>query len=401
MKRFIFILCVLLLSACVQPGKTEMNNKAVENGTAEDKTITQETLSQETVLQEEEYIEWYVTTTLFNEFEDVKKIMPETLEKYLGNALINDALIEALLEIEAEYQILDRDEKKQFLDSCKSIELLSYEHYEGTDDDIWYLVDLYEKDDIVIWRKKEEYTDILYFQHFEFENRYFYAQGVDVGRTKKDQPYFIHWEGQNYMAIPYWDDSEENIIGVSIHIYGSGYSVVGIGVDENLQITVCYQNYNLGAVKAREGKSWYQIKPYREKEEDIIFYMWSALGDPVIEEYYHQDIEEVKKFSNGDIEIRDYNFDLNADGVSDKIVTICSPLHSVAMGDTLQILLNDGTGNYETIFDGNYPLYTQDESRERVGNINILNNKTNGFYDIEIISEDSETIIKYADGGYR
>lgn len=388
MKRFILILCVLLIPACVQSGKTELNNETVESQTAESKTITQETASQES-----EYTKHYVTTTLFNEFEGVKKIMPETLEKYLGNALINDALIEALLKIEAEYRILDEDEKKQFLNSSKRICLLSYEHYEGTVDDIWYLVNLCEKDDIVVWQKRENHTGILYFQRHE--------PGVDVGRTKKDQPYFIHWEGKNYMAIPYWDDSEENIIGVSVHIYDSGYSVVGIGADENLQITVCYQNYNLGAVKAREGKSWYQIKPYREKEADILFYMLLAVKDPVIKEYYHQDIEDVKKFSNEDIEIRDYNIDLSGDGVSDKIVTICSPLHSGAMGDTLQILLNDGTGNYETIFDGNFPLYTQDESRNCVGNINVLNNKTNGFYDIEIISGGNETIIKYADGRYR
>lgn len=203
------------------------------------------------------------------------------------------------------------------------------------------------------------------------------------------------------MAIPYWDDSEDNIIGVSVHIYDSKYNVVGIGLDEDSQVTVCYQGYNLGAVKSREGKAWYQIKPYREKEVDIFFYMLPELEDPVIKEYYHQDIEAVKKFSDGDIEVMDYTIDLSGDGVSDKIVTICSPLHSDAMGDTLQILLNDGTGNYETIFDGKYLLYTQDESRNHVGNINILNNKTNGFYDIEIISGGNETIIQYADGRYQ
>lgn len=393
MKRFIFILCVLLISACVQPGKTELNNEAVETQTTEAKTITQETASQEL-----EYTKFYVRRTLFNEYEDVKKKMPETLEKYLGNALINDALVEALLEIEAEYQILDENEKKQFLDSCKDIDILSYEHYEGTDDDIWYLVDLCEKDDIVIWRKKEECTDILYFQHY-VENRYFYEPGVDVGRTKKDQPYFIHWEGKNYLAIPYWDEAEENIIGVSVHIYDGQYNVVGIGLDENFQITVCYQGYNLGAV--RDGKAWYQIKPYREKEEDIFYYMLPALGDPVIEEYYHQDIEEVKKLPNGNIEIENYDYDLNADGAPDKIVILCSPLHSDLMGDTLQILLNDGAGCYERIFDGKYSLYTQDGFRKLGPKINILSNKTNGFYDIEIISGGNETIIKYEDGRYR
>lgn len=387
------ILYVLLLPACVQHEKTEMNSEAVEIQTVEDKTITQETAS-----QEPEYINFYVRSTLFKEYEDVKKKMPETLEKYLGNALIDDALIEALLEIEAGYQILDRDEKKQFLDSCKDIGILSYEHYEGTDDDIWYLVDLGKKDDIVIWKMRENRTGILYFQHYG-ESRYFYEPAVDVGRTKKDQPYFIHWEGKNYLAIPYWDEAEENIIGVSVHIYDGQYNVVGIGLDENFQITVCYQTYNLGA--DRGGEPWYQIKPYREKEEDIFYYMLPALGDPVIEEYYHQDIEEVKKLPNGNIEIENYDYDLNADGAPDKIVILCSPFHSDLMGDTFQILLNDGAGCYERIFDGKYSLYTQDGFRKLGPKINILSNKTNGFYDIEIISGSNETIIKYADGRYR
>lgn len=180
MKRFILIVCVLLLPACAQHGKTELYNETVESQTDEDKTMTQEIFKQETASRETEYIKHYMTTCLFNEFEGVKKKMPETLEKYLGNALINDALIEALLEIEAEYQILDRDDKKRFLDDSKRIELLSYEHYEGTDDDIWYLVKLCEKDDIVIWQKRENHTGILYFQRCE--------RGVDAGRTKKDQP---------------------------------------------------------------------------------------------------------------------------------------------------------------------------------------------------------------------
>lgn len=144
-----------------------------------------------------------------------------------------------------------------------------------------------------------------------------------------------------------------------------------------------------------------EIVSDNEQQKNMLLHLKNGLDDSVLTAYYHQDIDDVKKFSNSDIQIEYYDVDLNGDGWKDKIVTIRSPLHSGAMGDTLQILLNDGTGNYETIFDGDFPLYMRDESRKCMGNINVLNNKTNGFYDIEIISGGNETIIKYEDGRYR
>lgn len=239
-RLFILFICLFIFPAN-EPKKVEMNNKEVES---------------ETVSQELEYTEHFRERVTFYEFESVKNKMPESLEKYLGDALLNDTLIENLLKIEAEYEILNGDSKDKFLNNCKDIYLLSYEYYEGTDSDIWYLVDLYEKDDIVIWHQTKENTNILFFENYG--NSYWKALGV--GRLRKDQPYFIHWEDENYLAIPYWDDCEENIIGVTVHIYDNQsdkHDVVGIGIDQNSQITTCYQAYNIGNYG---GSPWYRVK---------------------------------------------------------------------------------------------------------------------------------------------
>lgn len=143
-------------------------------------------------------------------------------------------------------------------------------------------------------------------------------------------------------------------------------------------------------------------KEDNEQQENILLDLKNGLKDPTLTAYYHQDIDDVKKFSNGDIQIDYYDVDLDGDGRKDKIVIIRSPLHSGVMGDSLQILLSDQIDNYKTIFYGVYQFYDQNSNRDEVlGMVHILKNKTNGFYDIEIVSDDNVTILKYIDGKYR
>lgn len=145
-----------------------------------------------------------------------------------------------------------------------------------------------------------------------------------------------------------------------------------------------------------------EIVSDNEQQKNMLLHLKNGLDDSVLTAYYQQDIDDVKKFSNSDIQIEYYDVDLNGDGWKDKIVTIRSPLHSGAMGDSFQILLNDGIDNYEVIYYGIHRFYVQNSNgNEILGVVHLLNNKTNGFYDIEIISEDSETIIQYEDGRYR
>lgn len=144
-----------------------------------------------------------------------------------------------------------------------------------------------------------------------------------------------------------------------------------------------------------------KVADFQERviESDILLHLRNGLEDPAVTAYYHQDIEDVKKLSDGDIQIEYCDVDLNGDGAKDKIVIMRSPLHSGSMGDAFQILLNDGTDNYGNIFYGIYRFYTQD-SGEILGEVNILSGKTNGFYNIEIVSGGDQTVIKYADGRY-
>jgi len=238
MKMFIFILFLFLLL-----------------GQGEEAKINSETVVNENVSNEPEYTTNFEESFTFLEFEPLEDMIPEALKKYLSNALINDTLIEDLLEIEAEYEILDETEKNRIMNDSKDIFLLSYNYYKGTDSDQWYLVDLYDKKDVVIWHQGEEMAEILFFEYYVNGNSY--SKALRSGGQKRSQPYFIKWEGENYMAIPYWDENEENIIGVTVHVYDYQNYLIGIGIDDNSRITTCYWGYNLGG---RDGKRWYKLK---------------------------------------------------------------------------------------------------------------------------------------------
>ena len=138
----------------------------------------------------------------------------------------------------------------------------------------------------------------------------------------------------------------------------------------------------------------------REKEQNIVLKMKDGLENPEILEFYRQDIIDVKTITNSKIiDIKYYDADLNEDGFVDKIVYIRSPLHSGAHGDNLSILLNDGK-SYRKIFSISIPLMCQDTDMTVIGEMYILKNKTNGFYDIRLSDGENIILLKYENDIY-
>lgn len=138
----------------------------------------------------------------------------------------------------------------------------------------------------------------------------------------------------------------------------------------------------------------------RSGNQNIVLEMKDGLENPDILEYYKQDIKDVKTITNSKmIYIKYYDVDLNEDGLVDKIVYIRSPLHSGAHGDNLAILLHEDE-SYKEIFSITIPLMCQDVDMTAIGEMYILNNKTNGFYDIKLSDGQNIILLKYADDIY-
>ena len=110
--------------------------------------------------------------------------------------------------------------------------------------------------------------------------------------------------------------------------------------------------------------------------EDIMLNMRDGLENPTILEIYAQDIYDVEAITNSKIiHINYVEFDLNSDGIMDKIVIIESSLHSGTRGNSLKFLIGNESGTYQEISGPVIHLYSA----------YILENKTNGFHDILVV----------------
>lgn len=136
------------------------------------------------------------------------------------------------------------------------------------------------------------------------------------------------------------------------------------------------------------------------RNKNIVYYMKNGLENPDILQYYKEDIENVETMTNGTIKIRYYDIDLNEDGMDDKIVYIRSPLHTGSHGDSFTILLNEGSG-YTKILTMAISLYYQDVELTPIGEVYIMKDKTNGFHDIKVSTDEYRFFLKYENGRYQ
>ena len=142
----------------------------------------------------------------------------------------------------------------------------------------------------------------------------------------------------------------------------------------------------------------------KTRNQNIVLKMKDGLEDPEILEYYKQDIMDVKTITNSKmICIKYYDVDLNEDGLVDKIVYINSPLHTGSHGDSLNILINNGS-SYDRILYLTVLLFEDCYKEDtKKGEIYIMPKKTNGFYNLEIFSirSGNRLVLTYSEGEYQ
>jgi len=121
-----------------------------------------------------------------------------------------------------------------------------------------------------------------------------------------------------------------------------------------------------------------------EKRNETKLEWKNALDDPILADYYKQDIEDVYNFTESKwIKISYCEFDLNSDGIADYIVLISSLIHGGSGGDTFDILIGNTDNGFADL--SNYILRLTACDNE----IYISDETRNGFHNI---------IAKYDDG---
>ena len=134
---------------------------------------------------------------------------------------------------------------------------------------------------------------------------------------------------------------------------------------------------------------------------NILEYMKDGMENAAIVDYYQEDIYNVMTMTNSKmIEIRYYEVDLNDNGMKDLIVSFISPLHSGTQGDSFQILFCDGKHYFKNHISYTFKLYYQNRDYTPVGQVYILPNKTNGYHDLEIFTDETHFFLKYQKGAY-
>ena len=189
------------------------------------------------------------TEVFFSEVES--NPISEELTEYLVQALQEGELIESLKEIEAEYEVLGEEEKQVFdLDlpeEERGIGLALY--YPSIRTDNWYRVSLTDEgDDIIVEHVGEDGCTVNYF-FWNIEGWHTYSDvPLRAGGQPESCPYFIEWDGENYLAIPYWDRGTKNIIGIVVYKFGNNYGGGVLAVGKNSDSSICVIPQTCGTV---------------------------------------------------------------------------------------------------------------------------------------------------------
>lgn len=180
-------------------------------------------------------------------------------------ALEEEKLVESLQEIEVEYELLGEEEKKAFdLPENRQGEGLAW-YYSYVKDDNWYRVSLTEDgNDIIVEHVGIRDGCKVNYIFWNCEGKQTYREiPMRAGGQEGSRPYFIEWEGENYLAIPYWDREGETIIGVTVYKY-LGYKAEVLAVGKNSDSSICVIPQIIGG-----GYKFYDF-PYNATEWPIV-----------------------------------------------------------------------------------------------------------------------------------
>jgi len=141
-----------------------------------------------------------------------------------------------------------------------------------------------------------------------------------------------------------------------------------------------------------------------EKENMIKLERECGLDDPILLDYYSEDIRVVNDLTEFKcICIDSYYADLNADGLIDVLIILDSVLHSGTAGLPFEILVNNGDGTYREVFRTRMRIsnFFDPNDPEPIDEFFLSTKSTNGFFDIYIVRDDRVIAwLSYIDDAY-
>lgn len=136
---------------------------------------------------------------------------PEALVQYVEHALKNNRVDQAMNEIACDHITLNSQEKQNMRQTYPELE-----RYYGSD--IWYQVDLSQAGkDLVMCKRTWDGYNLSYIVSRERETGNYTCNPLFAGGQKKSKPYFVQWDEKNYVAYPYRDENDKEIVAMTIY----------------------------------------------------------------------------------------------------------------------------------------------------------------------------------------
>ncbi len=193
--------------------------------------------------------------------------LPEGLTEWIAQSLEAGDWDKRLKEIAAEYKVLSTSEKREYFTEQQAEDYAGLAYYCIEKEplllkDKWYLVSLSEYgEDIVIESYDLGGDKCIYcFVNLLGSNVYTEPPMWAVEERKIGSPYFISWDGINYMAVPVWKEGSDEILGLEVYDYHTTEFVgmiTGIMVDENRDRRIKSQKYLFTTPRSDDmGQTW-------------------------------------------------------------------------------------------------------------------------------------------------
>ena len=203
--------------------------------------------------------------------------LPEGLTEWIAQSLEDGDWDKKLKEISVEYKVLNTSEKKEYFTEQQAEDYAGLAYYCIEKEplllkDKWYLVSLSEYgEDIVIESYDLGGDKCIYcFENLLGSNVYTEPPMWAIEERKIGSPYFISWDGINYMAVPVWKEGSDEILGIEVYDYYTTEFVgviTGIMVDENGDRRIKSQKYLFTTPRSDDmGQTW-ALRVLSEEEE--------------------------------------------------------------------------------------------------------------------------------------
>ena len=203
--------------------------------------------------------------------------LPEGLTEWIAQSLEAGDWDKRLKEIAAEYKVLSTSEKKAYFTEQQAEDYAGLARYCIEEEplllkDKWYLVSLSEYgEDIVIESYDMGGDKCVYcFVNLLGSNVYTEPPMWAIEEREIGSPYFISWEGVNYMAVPVWKEGNDGILGIEVYDYHTTEFIgviTGIMVDESGNRRIKSQEYLFTTPRGGDFGGTWSLEVLSEEEE--------------------------------------------------------------------------------------------------------------------------------------